>query len=66
MSHRVIGVGVEPLDYSEESLALAAYLARKMADNGVEDIRVFDSEGRQLSDVELANAPLPPGWTKHP
>ena len=47
------GVGVDPLEYREQTLALAAYLARKMADNVVRDVRVFGPDGRQLNDVEL-------------
>ena len=53
MSYRVKGVGVDPLEYREQTLALAAYLARKMADNVVRDVRVFGPDGRQLNDVVL-------------
>lgn len=65
MGYRITGVGVEPLDYREETLARAAYLASKMADNGVRDVRVFDQEGRELTDSELRDAPPLPGWTRH-
>jgi len=60
MTYRVTGTGPEgPLEYAKEELAEAAYLARKMTDNGVEDVRVFDDNGR---DVNITDAPLPAGW----
>jgi hypothetical protein len=64
MAYRITGVGLEPLECDEATLARAAYLARKMADQGVSDIHVFDGEGRELSAAELRDAPLPPGWIK--
>lgn len=66
MNYRVTGIGLEPLEYREETLARAAYLASKMADNGVRDVRVFDKDGRQISDKELSEAPVLPGWQRHP
>jgi hypothetical protein len=64
MSYRVTGVGLEPVEYLQETLASAAHLARRMADNGVRDIHVFDADGRELTEDELRNAPLPPGWVR--
>ena len=66
MAYRVTGIGLEPLEYHEPSLARAAYLARKMADQGVSDIHVFDDQGQELSAEEIEQAPLPPNMIRMP
>jgi hypothetical protein len=62
--YRITGIGRnESLEYFKDDLAEAAYLARKMADNGVDEVRVFDSAGNE---IDITDAPLPPGWRKGP
>jgi hypothetical protein len=60
----VTGIGAEPLEHHKDSLADAAHLAHKMADQGVENVQVFDASGRMLDQAELDNAPLPSGWER--
>jgi hypothetical protein len=64
MGYRVLGSGLHgPLEYAKEDLADAAHTARKMVDNGVDDVRVLDDDGRE---VDISNASLPPGWRTGP
>jgi hypothetical protein len=60
----VTAIGVEPLEYQKDNLADAAHLAHKMSDQGVQNVQVHDDSGRELSQAELDNAPLPAGWEK--
>jgi hypothetical protein len=60
MPYRVTGIGLEPLEYEKATLAEAAYLASKMADNGVAHVRVFDEHGREITPDELDAA-----WTRY-
>jgi hypothetical protein len=57
-------MGLVPLEYHEDTLAMAAYLASKMTDQGVRDVHVFDEDGCELSEDELREAPPPPGWVR--
>jgi len=47
----VIGVGVDgaKLSYQKETLGNAGYTASKMADNGVDSVRIFDNNGKEYS-----------------
>jgi len=60
----VTGIGLIPLEYHEDTLARAAYLASKMQDQGVRDVHVFDENGRELTPDELREAPPLPGHTR--
>jgi hypothetical protein len=64
MPYRVTGIGLTgPLTYLTVELWDAAYTAAKMSDQGVEDVHVYDDEGRE---VDMTDAPLPPGWRHGP
>ena len=64
MPYRIVGVGPDgALEYYYEDLSEAAYHAAKMSDQGVEDVRVLDEKG---DEVDISNAPLPPGWRRGP
>lgn len=55
MRYRVTGVGGDgrtPLEYWQTSLQHASYLAEKMIDQGVRDVRIMDTDGSIV-------APLP-------
>lgn len=51
MKFVVIGIGVDgaKLSYQKETLGNAGYTASKMADNGVESVRIFDDKGKEYS-----------------
>jgi hypothetical protein len=64
MPYRITAVfSGERSSYSKETLAEAAYLAAKMADQGGTDVKVFDDDN---CEVDTTNAPLPPGWIGRP
>lgn len=56
----------ETLSYEEGLLRDAGYLASKMEDNGVGQVRIIDSNGREFSLAEGMTefrCNPPPGWT---
>jgi hypothetical protein len=61
MAYRVVSDNFG--EYIKATLAEAAYLAAKMADQGGRNVRVYDGEGRE---VDLRGAPLPDGWSGEP
>jgi len=64
MPYHITGLGSDgPLEYLKDELSEAAYLAKKMTDNGVENVRVLDHRGQE---VDISSAPLPPGWRRGP
>ena len=56
MTYRVTGGGMIPRSSEFATLAQAADLARRMADEGIENVFVFDQLGRKLSSEKLARA----------
>ena len=64
MSYRVTGVGLEAVEYREDTLAQAAHMAKRMASDGVRDILVFDADGREITADELRKANLHRGWVR--
>lgn len=54
MPYRVTGAGMIPQSSEFPTLAQAAGLARRMADEGVENVYVFDPLGQKLTPEELA------------
>lgn len=61
-----IGVGGSKLSYPKETLGDAGYTASKMADNGVESVRILDDNGNEYSldeGWEAFRLSKPEGWT---
>lgn len=54
MTYRVTGAGMIPKLSEFATLAQAADLARRMTDEGVENVFVFDPLGREMSPETLA------------
>lgn len=66
MTYKVTGMGPGPDDhfsYNFTELWEAAYQAAKLSDQGARGVRVLDDAGK---DVDISNAPLPPGWRRGP
>jgi len=55
------GVGLGPIEERRQELADAAYIAFKMADNGVQNVHIFDEAGQEM---DIVFSPHPPGWVK--
>lgn len=56
MAYRVTGTGMIPRGSDLPTLAQAAALARRMAQEGIENVFVFDALGRKVSDDKLTRA----------
>lgn len=60
-----IGHGGSKLTYPQETLGDAGYTASKMADNGVDAVRILDAEGKEYSLKEgwyAFRRSKPEGW----
>lgn len=53
MTYRVIGTGMLPRASDLPTLAQAAALAHQMAQEGIENVFVFDALGRRVPDDKL-------------
>jgi hypothetical protein len=67
MKFIVVGIGGDgsTLTYPKETLGDAGYTAAKMADNGVDAVRILDAEGKEYSLKEGWDAfrlSKPKGW----